>query len=241
MEIVPYTSDRAQAVADSYRRAFVEGSDGSGNGAIPFCYPVSTALLADPASLSCDNHAQLHHDLVLVALDGRRVVGYVHAASEEPKPADQRDWDDYDTPQGVLRMFWYERGHRAAGEALLARAEGHVRALGLPRIEVMHSKRRYLWHHLPHMHLTQRAEHLHGLLLARGYARDKSQRGAGLGARGRRARSRLAICRTPCAARRRPVRGDIPRVLLFAEQRDRVAGLCVAGSLAEQPGRSPRP
>lgn len=224
MAIIPFTPDLADLTAASYNRTFAD---------VPFCWPVAPDALADPAALPCDNLAMLHDDLVLVALEDGRVVGYVHAAAEDIKPEDARNWDDYDTPQGVLRMFWYERGHRAAGEALLARAEEHLRVLALPRIEVLHSKRRYLWHHLPHVHLTQRVEQVHGLLLARGYARDKGNVALTWE---NATEASPAPCDVPHTLRREKDLwpGPIPRVLLFAEQGETFCGICVGASLAEQ-------
>jgi len=222
-EIVPYCVDLAEAAVASHSRTF---------GDIPFCWPVAADALAEPTTLTCSNLTTLRNDLVLAALACGRVVGYVHAAVEDPKPATDQQWGDYAVPQGVLRMFWYERGERAAGEALLQAAEGHLRRQGLERIEVMHCKRGYPWHGLPHAHLTQRAAHLHALLYLRGYVRETSS--VSLAWRDA-VKAPMASCSVAHTMRREdePRPGGTSRVLLYAEQSEVFAGMCVGGPLAE--------
>ena len=219
-----FGSELAEATAASHNRTFAD---------IPFCWPIDAQALMDPATLPCDNLSALRGDLLLVAREGQAVVGYVHVVVEDAKPEGERDWDDYAQTQGVLRMFWYERGYRAAGAVLLEQAESHVRAHGLQRIEVMHSKRGYPWYHLPHVHLTQRLEHVHALLYAHGFARDKSNVALIWPDA---ANAPLAPCALDYHLRieREDCSGPAKRQLLFAEQGDTFCGMCVGASLAEQ-------
>lgn len=165
MQITKYMPTLAAAVAASHTRVFA---------GVPLCFQISADDLADERQ-GCDNLLQLREQQRWVALEGERVVGYCHAACEDPKASDVQDWSDYDHPQGVLRIFWYEAGHRAAGEALLDAAEGHLAALGMPRIEVMQSKRGVDWHQAPHTNLTSHAAHISALLLSRGYAAEQCE------------------------------------------------------------------
>jgi GNAT superfamily N-acetyltransferase len=72
-------------------------------------------------------------------------------------------------------MLWYKRGERQTGVALLSHAEERLRALGSEQIVAFDSSFRFPGYCLAHAHLTDRWDHVHGLLGANGYARHEGE------------------------------------------------------------------
>jgi GNAT superfamily N-acetyltransferase len=82
------------------------------------------------------------------------------------------DWEGAEE-QGIVRLLWYERGQRQAGQALLEAAEGHLRGRGLRQCVAFDQYAfRFPTYHLSCAQLTDRWEHVHGLLGANGYQRS---------------------------------------------------------------------
>ncbi|MAF09807.1 hypothetical protein CMK11_05085 [Candidatus Poribacteria bacterium] len=153
MEVLRYSADMSAGLAASYNR-LVHG--------LPYCYPVTAREFASAAQVDDEaSRSGLAHDAVLVAVDGSAPLGFLHVAVTS----------NDDDPQGLTRFFWYDRGQRVAGQALLVAAEEHVRAHGADQMEVFHQNHRYPIYHMRHVWGSDRLEHVHALLHHNDYRR----------------------------------------------------------------------
>jgi ribosomal protein S18 acetylase RimI-like enzyme len=166
MQIIPFKVSMSADVALAYSRTF---------GGIPHCHPVSAESFADALAaasnewpektLTCPNRdarrahprVPLHAGAAWVATEGVAIVGFVHVAlapAEQPGMAER----------GAMRCFWYERGQRAAGQALLNLAAAYLWRCGARCIAVWRYEYRLPFYHVEHATLTERLEHVHALL-----------------------------------------------------------------------------
>src|SRR5438034_8783218 len=150
MEIISYEQSLASVLATAYNR---------GIRSVPHCYPVAEewfARVLAPTIGAGEAHPLLHSEAAFIAREGRAVVGFVHTAvgpSAEGEPE-----------RGSIRFLWYERGHRAAGQALLQAAENDLRGKGMSRIEAVRSGDKYFFYHINCAHLSDHLEHVQALL-----------------------------------------------------------------------------
>jgi GNAT superfamily N-acetyltransferase len=162
MSIVAYEPELAEIVTEAYNEAVI---------GVPHCYPVSAdemnAIFA-PAPEAI-GPGRWEGQRVLVACDRDRVQGFIHTArvpSAEPGALGD----------GVIRFFWYRRGQRRVGQALLAEAEALLRQDGASRVaSVCHYDHRYPFYHIEHAYLSDRMDHVHALLGYAGYTRGQCQ------------------------------------------------------------------
>jgi len=154
MPVTPYEPGMAAALAAGYNE-LVAG--------LPYCHPVSAEDVAATAG-GGPGHEELHSDAVLVALDRETVQGLAHVAMARPEEPGQAEG-------GVIRLLWYTRGHRAAGQALLTTAEDHLRQHGARRVMAFHQDYRYPFYHIGHAYLSDRLDHVHALMGINGYRR----------------------------------------------------------------------
>ena len=139
--------------------------------AIPHCYPVSPDLFAatlTPCLDGTSSHKNLRDEAMFVATEGRAIVGMIHTGIDTGQrphgPSDE--W----VGCGAVRCFGYARGHRAAGQALLQRAENRLRSQGATRVVVGHYDHRYPFYHVEHMFVSIQLEPVWSLLGMNGYA-----------------------------------------------------------------------
>ncbi len=127
----------APDLAGSYNR-LVQG--------VPYCYPVKPGTFADevagPESEDSDS-AELHSQRALVAVADARILGFIHVGIRPP-----REREPGARNLGVIRFFWYEPGHRAAGQALLHAAEQYLRHHGVSRVQAFHQRYTYGFYQL---------------------------------------------------------------------------------------------
>ena len=110
MEIIPYALEMTRPLVASYNR-LVRG--------LPHCFPVSADLFASALSATVGgspSDERLHSERALVAWSDDGPLGCIHVGIERPRREEA-------SPRGIIRFAWYERGHRAAGQALLAAAD----------------------------------------------------------------------------------------------------------------------
>jgi GNAT superfamily N-acetyltransferase len=88
------------------------------------------------------------------------------AIAAPPEPESEQHARDL----GALRMLWYERGHRRAGQALLVAAEKHLREQGAGDSVAFDDALRLPTYHLGHACLTDRWDHVRALLGMNGYS-----------------------------------------------------------------------
>lgn len=162
MEIVSYSPEQAAAVSEAYNRAVL---------GVPHCYPAGAEDFAEVARGACGGpppHARVHDEAAFVARDGAEVLGFVHVGVETPKHEDG-------AAQGVMPFFFYERGRRAVGQALLEQAEAHLRDAGLTRLEAFRQDYRYWFYHWHHALLSIHLDHVHALLGFNGYTANNGE------------------------------------------------------------------
>ena len=158
MDVLPYEPSMAPQLAAAYNSQ-VRG--------LPHCYPVSAEAFASavsPGPGDDEMHARLHSQSASVAAEGAAIVGLVDVAVEGPEEGEEKG-------EGLIRFMWYERGHRAAGQALLVAAEDYFRQRKLDKVKAFWQDYRYRFYHVEHAHLSDRLDHVHALLGFNGYER----------------------------------------------------------------------
>ncbi len=105
---------------------------------------------------------------MFVAVENRRLAGFVHAAMGSPRPGK-------DPEEGLIRFLWYRPGSRPAGEALLDAAEQHCASRGVPAVNVFPQKHRYSFYMLKAAYMSDRLGHVAALLGMRGYRRNRGE------------------------------------------------------------------
>jgi GNAT superfamily N-acetyltransferase len=154
MEIVRCEPALAAPLAAAYNAAVRD---------LPHCYPVRADAFA--AMVEGEEAGRgLRRPLVLVAWERDAVIGWVHAGLGPERHAPGPG-------VGVIRFLWYARGERLAGQALLEAAEAHLRGHGMPRVVAFPQRHRYPFYHLDHAYLSDRLEHVLGLLGRNSYRR----------------------------------------------------------------------
>jgi GNAT superfamily N-acetyltransferase len=157
MEILPYEPQMAPGLAALYN-SHIRG--------LPHCYGARPEQLAaalageEPGELA----GRLRDPAAVVALEDGVPVGFVHTAVEVQQEAEQLE-------RGVVRFLLYDRGHRAAGQALLSAAEDLLRERGATCAVGFHQDYRLPFYHIGHAYLTDRLEHVHALMGINGYRR----------------------------------------------------------------------
>jgi GNAT superfamily N-acetyltransferase len=171
MEILPLESNMLGHLAKLYNHA-VEP--------IPYCYPANrldfSAELAplfreegnEDAAEDAQQDDPRHDEAVFVAVEKRRLAGFVHAAMGSPRPGKEPE-------EGLIRFLWYRPGMREAGDRLLHAAEEHCAALGAPAISVFPQKHRYSFYMMKAAFMSDVLGHVVALLGLRGYARNNGE------------------------------------------------------------------
>jgi GNAT superfamily N-acetyltransferase len=158
MQILPYEPGMAHTLVASYNRQ-VYG--------LPHCYPTCADDFAAAVSATVGGEPsdeRLHSEEAYVAWEGDGPLGFIHTGIERPRREDAR-------PRGIIRFAWYERGHRAAGQALLSAAEDMFIQRDIGGVRAFHQHYVYAFYHLHSAYLSDRVEHVHALLSSNGYRR----------------------------------------------------------------------
>ena len=161
LKILPLEESMAPQVAHAFNRAI----DG-----VPHCHPLSAEEYLAATRLDTAYHGMntLHSQNTVVALTSGRVVGMATAAQGT-------HGQQGPLASGQIRMLWYERGHRLAGQSLLEAAEGHLTALGHGNFSAFNHEFQFPGYHFTNANLTDRWDHVHGLLGISGYRRLRGE------------------------------------------------------------------
>ncbi len=159
MNIQPFQVNLISHLVKAYNRA-VEP--------VPHCYRVDEQhFQSELVNVISGEASETRHDeTVFVAVDQRKLVGFVHVAAGPLKPG--KDTDD----EGLIRFFWYQAGKREAGESLLQAAEDHCRSLGMKTVNAFPQKHRYSFYMFKSAYLSDRLGHVAALLGMSGYRRS---------------------------------------------------------------------
>ena len=134
---------------------------------VPHCYPVHVddfASAVAPGAAGGSSQKLLHSEAVFVGRAGGSVLGFIHVAVQRPEEDEERE-------EGIIRFFAYERGHRAAGQDLLAAAEDYLRERGVRRITAFEQDYRYPFYHFDHAYLSDHLDLVQAMLGFNGYRR----------------------------------------------------------------------
>ena len=158
MEILRYEPTLAIELTSAYNNIIHD---------VPHCYPVNVEDFASATAAVVKegySYDRLHSEIVFVARKRQSTLGFIHVAIELSEKPNEMD-------VGIIRFFWYERGHRVAGQALLAAAEEYVQARDLSQIIAFPQDYRYPFYHLEHAYLSDCLDPVHALLGFNGYRR----------------------------------------------------------------------
>lgn len=134
---------------------------------VPHCYPVTVEDFASAVAGAVEegqSHDQLRSEAAFVARRGTLILGFIHVAIQRPKEANEIE-------QGIIRFFWYERGHRKAGDALLDAAEEYLRQRNVRQITAFPQDYRYPFYYVQNAYLSDHLDQVHALLGFNGYKR----------------------------------------------------------------------
>lgn len=144
-------------------------------GSVPHCHPVTgeefaKALAGLEAGGRSDGASdeRMHSEDVLVATEGERAVGFAHVGMGLLREGED---DRAEAERGVIRFLWYERGRRAAGQALVTAAENALRARGAARALAFTQTFRYPFYHLGYAYVSSAMDHVQAVLALSGYRR----------------------------------------------------------------------
>ncbi|MDE0635410.1 MAG: GNAT family N-acetyltransferase [Candidatus Poribacteria bacterium] len=157
MEIIQYTPDMLPALTQFYNRL---------TSAVPHCYPVKEAELADAmcsvTGQSDNTDNGLEAETAFVAMQNGVVQAFIHVGHR---------WygNNNEGHEGVVRFFGYERGARHAGQTVLEKAEEYLKTYNVTQITAF-SSYKYHFYHLRCASLSIILDHVYALLGHNGYS-----------------------------------------------------------------------
>lgn len=136
---------------------------------IPLCDPTSSPRFSEaPSWRDSEQEGRVHEQALLVAIEHREPVGFVHLAiGRFPGPELRGDQSERET--GTIRFFAYPRGRREVGQSLLHAAEAHLSARDVGRILAFPNTGGYVFHRYAFGELSDRCGHVVALLGMNGY------------------------------------------------------------------------
>ncbi len=138
---------------------------------VPHCYPVGVEEIAgalEAARSEGSSSERIHGEMAYVAREGMDLTGFIHVGIG-------KGMEGKDPERGVIRFLSYRRGHRAAGQALLEAGEAYLRDRGMARVEAFQCEYRYPFYQLYWSCLSDRLDHVRGLLGINGYKAIKGE------------------------------------------------------------------
>lgn len=162
MNIQPFQANMVRHLVRAYNRAIKP---------IPHCYRVDEHYFQHELEnvLSGEPGETRRDEAIYIAVDQRKLVGFVHVAVGPPKP--KKDTVE----EGLIRFLWYTPGMREAGDLLLDKAEEHCRALGMTAMNAYPQKHRYSFYLLKSAYMSDRLGHVAALLGMAGYRRTEGE------------------------------------------------------------------
>ena len=118
MRVLQYEQQMAPDLTSLYNEATNE---------LPHCFPVSCEdfdLTAGSKLKHTRRLRRLEPDALFIAMQKGLPIGFVHVSPENTRTGRPTD-------RGVIRFFFYKRGLRKAGQALLDEAQRYLAKLGV--------------------------------------------------------------------------------------------------------------
>ena len=161
MQVLPYEPTMLPKVTAAYNHIIQN---------VPHCYPTTEARFGDAIAGVIgegDKESRLHSEAAYVAMEADALLGFIHVGIG-------KIWGSQ-AERGIIHFFWYERGQRAAGQALLDAAEAYLRQQDVERITAFSQQYRYRFYYLPAAYLSDHLDHLHALLQFNGYKKSEGE------------------------------------------------------------------
>ena len=164
MEILQYTPDLQTPVTQFYNRLITN---------VPHCYPIkeeefATAIRGVMTGKADKKEGGLDSETAFVAMANGAVQAYIHVGIGQV--GDNREVDI-----GVIRFLGYERGARQVGQAVLEKAEAHLKTYNISRIYAFSQDCRYHFYHFEHAYLSDALDQVQALLGFNGYRRCEGE------------------------------------------------------------------
>ena len=123
MEILQYTADMQTSVTQFYNHLTTD---------VPHCYPVkaeefATAIRGVTTGEADKKEGGVDSETAFVAMVNGAVQAFIHVGIGQV--GDNREVDI-----GVIRFMGYERGARRVGQAVLEKAEAHLKTYNISKI-----------------------------------------------------------------------------------------------------------
>ena len=160
MEIVQYTPDLQISVTQFYNRLTAD---------VPHCYAVkeeefAAAIRGVTTGKTDKKEGGVDSEAAFVAMVNGAVQAFIHVGIEREERVD-----------GVIRFLGYERGARRAGQAVLEKAEAHLKTYDISRITAFWQDYRYRFYHFEHAYLSDALDQVQALLGFNGYKRSEGE------------------------------------------------------------------
>ncbi len=161
MEIVEYTPELLEPMTACYNRLTTD---------VPHSYPVTEAEFGEELSSAPPGG---HPDIffisqhTFVATSDDTVLGFVQARVDELRR--------HKCNLGIIRFLGYLPGERRTGQALLEKAEAHLKMQAATRIVAVPQKYRYRFYHFGHAYLSNALAQVQALLAFNGYERTAGE------------------------------------------------------------------
>ena len=164
MDILQYTPDMQTQVTQFYNRMTAD---------VPKCYPVkeeefATAIRGVTTGKADKKDGGLDSETAFVAIVNGAVQAFIHVGIGQV--GENREEDI-----GVIRFMGYERGARRAGQAILEKAEAHLKTFNVSQIFAFPQDCRYRFYHFEHAYLSDALDQVQGLLGFNGYHRSAGE------------------------------------------------------------------
>ena len=163
MEIVQYTSDMQASVTQFYNHLTAD---------VPHCYPIkeqefATAMCGVMTGKSDKNEGGIDSETAFVAIVNGAVQAFIHVGIGQIG-----DHEESKESVGIIRFLGYQRGARRVGQAILEKAEDHLKTYNISRIFAFPQDYRYRFYHFGHSYLSDALDQVQGLLGFNGYHRS---------------------------------------------------------------------
>ena len=166
MEIVQYTPDLQTSVTQFYNHVTAK---------VPHCYPVkevefAAAVCGVTTGKSDTDAGGIDSETAFVATVNGAVQAFIHVGIGQVRDNERKEVD-----VGVIRFFGYERGARHVGQAVLEKAEAHLKTHNISRIYAFSQDYRYRFYHFGHSYLSDALDQVQALFGFNGYRRCEGE------------------------------------------------------------------
>ena len=152
MDIFQYTPEQIEPVIEFYNELIAE---------VPHCYPVKEEEFAyamrGVISESDNDDDDFEDETAFIVMQDGAVKAFVHVGYYQDDDGDKVN-------NGAICFLGYQRGVRHIGQVILDKAEDYFRDNNVSRIVAFSKIYRYSFYHFEYAELSDKLDHIHGLL-----------------------------------------------------------------------------